>query len=245
MKTIWVLTLFPSYFNPLKEVGVIGSALRGERGEGPIQLKTVQISQFSPKNFKGVDEAPYGGGAGMVMRADVLQKAILEGVVTLGQYGEDWKEKLHIVCPAPRGKSWSDKDCREFASKYLLKETSKDVVFICGRYEGIDERFLENYVDQFISLGNFVLSGGEIPVMAFIDSAMRMIPGVLGNNVSTEEESFASPEIEQPQFTRPAEFEGKKVPDVLLSGNHKKIDEFREVERKRMTKKYRPDLLEE
>lgn len=245
MKKIWVMTLFPDYFNSLKEVGVVGSALRGERGEHRIELLTVALDLYSPKSFKGVDAAPYGGGAGMVLRADVLKKALYEGVIRPGGYSENWREELHVIYPAPRGSTWKDSDCRELADSFLKQGTKKDLVFICGRYEGIDERFLENYVNQYFSLGDFVLSGGEIPVMAFIDSAMRMVPGVLGNTVSTEEESFASMEIEQPQYTRPSEFEGKKVPDVLVSGDHKKVNIYRKAERMRMTKKYRPDLLKE
>ncbi|MCO4752955.1 MAG: hypothetical protein KC478_00665, partial [Bacteriovoracaceae bacterium] len=165
VKRIWILTLFPDYFAPLREYGVLGSALRNERAasNGKFELNTVQIADFSPKGYKGVDDSPFGGGQGMIMRADVLQKALLEGVVEKGGYGS--AEDLHVVFPAPRGKTLNNDLAIDFASRVLDFSAPKDVVFICGRYEGIDERFLEKYVDEYISLGDFILTGGELAVM--------------------------------------------------------------------------------
>ncbi len=241
MKKIWVLTLFPDYFKPLKELGVIGQTLQGDRGRG-IELETVQISHFSPRSFKGVDAAPYGGGPGMVMRPDVLKEAILKGVVESGNYGQSWRERLHVVYTGPRGKVWNNISCKNFAKSYLVPESEKDLVFICGRYEGIDERFLDLYVNEVISLGDFILSGGELPVMTIIDSALRFAKGSLGNIDSATQDSFEDDLLEHPQYTRPNIFDNIKVPDVLTSGHHTKIEEYQINEKIRITKALRPDL---
>lgn len=243
MKKIWILTLFPEYFKPLNEFGIASHALKGLRGV-EIELKTVQIRDHSPKDFKGVDDAPYGGGPGMVMRADVLENTLLEGVVKVGGYGEDFREKLFVVYTSPRGKVWDHQACVEFAKTAWGDNSSRDLVFLCGRYEGVDERFLEEYVDATYSLGDYVLTGGEIAVMAMIDSAIRFMPGVLGNKLSAVEESFADGLLEHPQYTRPNLFAGRAVPEVLLSGNHPKIESYRQKERVRLTKNQRPDLWE-
>ena len=242
MKKIWILTLFPQYFSPLVETGVIGQTLKGDRGI-TFDLRTVLLSDHSPKSFKGVDAAPYGGGPGMVMRADVLKDALINGVVEAGGYGEEWRDKLHVVYTGPRGQVWNNVVCREFAESFWVNEDSKDVVFICGRYEGIDERFLEGYVDQVVSLGDFVLSGGELAVMLMIDSALRFSAGVLGNKESAIQDSFEDDLLEHPQYTRPAVFDGKEVPSVLTSGHHKKINEYQLNEKLRITKECRPDLF--
>lgn len=242
MKKIWIITLFPNYFDSLINFGITGSALRGER-EAKIEIKTVQLRNYTPKDYKGVDDSPYGGGAGMVMRADVLKRALIEGVVEAGNYGEDFKSKLHVVFPGPRGKTWNNSYCKDFAERFSNEE-SKDLVFICGRYEGIDERFLNLYVDEQISLGDFILTGGEIPTMAIIDSFMRFFKGVLGNRESAEYESFQSNTLEHPQYTRPKVFDGLEVPDILLSGHHKNIESYQKEEALRITKIHRPDLLE-
>ena len=131
--------MFPEYFDSFKKCGIVGQVLTGNRGKN-IKLNTVSIREFSPKDFKGVDDAPYGGGPGMVMRPDVLKNALLKGVVEPGNYGEDFREQLHIVYPGPRGITWNFKKCKEFAKTHWSENTEKDLVFICGRYEGIDER---------------------------------------------------------------------------------------------------------
>tara|TARA_R110002072_G_scaffold64203_11_gene160060 strand:- start:42935 stop:43684 length:750 start_codon:yes stop_codon:yes gene_type:complete len=241
IKKIWIITMFPEFFEPLKTAGVVGQALDGKRGPA-FELNTVLLRDFHPKGHNGVDDTPYGGGAGMVLRADVLKNALIEGIVDKGSYGDNWREKLHIIAPGPRGKKWNFNEAYKFSQEKLIN-TNKDIVFICGRYEGIDERFIESYIDEHISLGDFILSGGEIAVMAVLDSAMRFVPGVLKNSDSALEESFGSELLEFPHYTRPQVFEDMKVPEVLTSGHHEKIKKYRKEKRIEMTKKYRPDLL--
>lgn len=243
-KKIWVINSFPKIFESYLDSGVAGAALRGERGV-LFELNSVLLRDYCEKGFKGVDSAPFGGSEGMVLRADVLKNALMEGIVKPGGYGENFKEKLHIVFTSPRGKVWNNEYCKEFASRIWGEDSQKDLVFICGRYEGIDERFLEAYVDEVISIGDFVITGGEVAVLSILDSALRFIPGVLGNKLSSKNESFNGGLLEEPVYTRPREFEGREVPKVLLSGNHKAILEFKNEERVRITKKYRPDLLDD
>lgn len=239
-RRIWILTLFPEYFKPFLECGIAGQAFRGERSEGTkFEVHLVNIREFSTTKYKSVDDSPFGGGPGMVMKPDVLRDAVLKGVVEAGGYTE--KSQLHVIYTSPRGQVWTNAVARDFGTKVLGGE--KDVVFICGRYEGIDERFLENYVDEFYSIGDYVLTGGEIPVMAMLDSAVRFVPGILGNKLSAGDDSFEDGLIEFPQYTKPREFEGKEVPAILLEGHHKKIGEWQKEEKLRMTKKHRPDLL--
>jgi len=245
IKRIWIITMFEEYFTGLKEFGVLGSALRNERGEAntKYEFHTIHLPNFSKKGFKGVDAPPFGGGAGMVMRPDVLEKALLEGIVAEGGYDTDKiKEQLHVVCPAPRGKVWCHESAVEFAENSLSFNQSKDIVFVCGRYEGIDERFLEKYVDEYISLGDYILTGGELAVMIILDSAMRFADGVLGNKESYKDESFANGLLEYPLYTRPQAFEGHAVPEILLSGHHEKIQNLKFTKQLEMTKKYRVDL---
>jgi tRNA (guanine37-N1)-methyltransferase len=245
-KRLWILTMFPEYFSPLIEYGVLGSALRNERGDGSgvFQINTVLISNYCAKGYKGVDDSPFGGGIGMIMRPDVLKDALIEGVVVPGQYDvTKIKDQLLIICPAPRGVVWNHKAAMQFAKKNLSFDNEKDLVFICGRYEGIDERFLENYVDEFYSVGDYILTGGELAVMMMLDSSMRFHPGVLGNKESAIEESFANNLLEHALYTRPREFEGKLVPEALISGDHKKMQAFKVQSSMMITKKNRPDLL--
>lgn len=242
IKKIWILTLFPEFFKPLLECGIAGSALRGERSEGEFkfEVKFVNIRDYSTNKYKSVDDSPYGGGPGMVMKADILRDALINGVVSAGGYPS--LESLHVVYTSPRGKVWNNKIAREFGST-ILSTSSKDVVFICGRYEGVDERFLQKYVNEYFSVGDYVLTGGEIAVMAIIDSAIRFVPGILGNKLSSLEDSFEDGMIEFPQYTKPREFEEMSVPEVLVEGNHKKIMEWQKEQKLSMTQKLRPDLL--
>lgn len=239
-KHIWILSLFPEYFGPLLNCGIAGSALRGERKEEgfSFEVHLLQLRDFSKNKYKSVDDSPYGGGPGMIMRADVLKDA-LEAVVEQGGYSSS--EDLEVIYTSPRGKVWDNKEAREFGGSILSK--GKDPVFICGRYEGIDERFIEKYVSRIYSLGDYVLTGGEIAVLAILDSALRFVPGVLGNKVSANEDSFEDGLLECPQYTRPAEFEGIPVPEVLSGGNHKKILEWQKEKKLELTKKNRPDLI--
>jgi len=236
VKKIWIITLFPEYFEPLVKFGIVGQALRGERGNTP-KLEFIQLRDYTQKDYKGVDDSPFGGGAGMVIRADVLKRALVEGVLQSGGYSS--LDELLVLFPSPRGRVWKNSECKKLAV------CEKDLVFICGRYEGIDERFIEKYVNAEYCLGDFILSGGEIPTMAMIDSLLRFKDGVLGNSESKDFESFEGGLLEHPQYTRPQNFEGIEVPEVLLSGHHKKIEEYRKSESLRITKKFRPDLLKE
>ena len=241
-RKIWILTLFPEYFKPLLDCGIAGSALRGERSqEIKFEVQFVNIRDYSTTKYKSVDDTPYGGGPGMVMRADILRDALIKGVVHAGGY-ED-KSQLQVIFTSPRGRVWNNKLARSFGRE-VLSHPAKDVVFICGRYEGVDERFLEKYVDEYYSLGDFVLTGGELAVMTILDSAVRFVPGILGNKLSSEHDSFEDGLIEYPQYTKPQEFEGINVPEILVGGHHKKIQEWQLEEKKRMTKKWRPDLLD-
>ncbi|HXH29605.1 MAG TPA: tRNA (guanosine(37)-N1)-methyltransferase TrmD [Bacteriovoracaceae bacterium] len=241
IRKIWILTLFPEYFKPFLECGIAGSAFRGERGDGSLsfEVNLINIRDFSKTNYKSVDDSPYGGGPGMVMRADVLKDALF-GAVEAGRYQS--VDELHVVYTSPRGRVWDNKVAREFGTK-ILAHPSKDVVFICGRYEGIDERFLEKYVDEFYSIGDYVLTGGEIAVLSMLDSAVRFVPGILGNKLSSEYDSFEDGMIEFPQYTKPREFEGMEVPSVLVEGNHKKIEQWQKEQKHHMTRLHRPELL--
>lgn len=240
-KRIWILTLFPEYFKPLLECGISGSAFRGERSENiKFEVKFVNIRDYSTTKYKSVDDTPYGGGPGMVMRADILREALVKGVQETGGYEN--LSKLHVIYTSPRGKVWNNEVAREFGTN-VLGDPSKDLVFICGRYEGVDERFLEKYVNDYYSIGDFVLTGGELAVMTILDSAVRFVPGILGNKLSSEHDSFEDGLIEYPQYTKPQEFEGMSVPEIVMSGHHKKIEEWQLEQKKLMTSKWRPDLL--
>ena len=232
---IWILTIFPDYFRPFLEMGVSARAFSSEKFE----LHLVDIRQYSFDKYKGVDDAPFGGGPGMVMRADILQNALLHGVITPGGYQ---RSQLHVICPSPRGARWNTAAAKKLASDFWRGQ-DQDLVFICGRYEGIDERFLELYVDQEISIGDYILTGGELAVLSILDSALRFVPGVLGNEQSLDTESFENSLLEGPQYTRPRIFEGKEVPEILLSGHHANIEQYKEQQRLQITKRFRPDLL--
>lgn len=241
-RRIWALTLFPEAFSALTEQGIIARAFKDTQ-KHHLTFKAVQIRDFCEKNYKGVDDAPYGGGAGMVMRADILYRALLEGVVAAGGYGENFRESLHIIYMDPRGSVWNQKMANQLYNEKFMSETVKDLVFICGRYEGVDERFIHQFVDQQISIGDYILSGGEMAAMVVVDCLMRLVPGVLGNKQGIIEESFEENLLEHPQYTRPAVFRGEEVPAVLLSGDHKKIAAFKLTQKIAMTKRMRPDLL--
>lgn len=245
-KTIWVITLFPDYFMPFLENGVAGKALRNERAvneENSFSLKILNLRDFALNKYKSVDDTSYGGGAGMVMLPDVLKNALMKGVVEAGGYGENYKQKLHVIFPSPRGKTWTNEGCKDFAHRfYKFQAEEKDLVFICGRYEGIDERFIQNYVDEQLSVGDYILTGGELAVLTILDSSLRYVPGVLGNKLGPQEESFEQNLLEQPQYTKPREFEALSVPDELVSGHHENILKYQLRERERLTKLHRPDL---
>ncbi len=231
MNKIWVITLFPQFFDAFKSSGVIGKFLENE-----VEFETLYLGDFSPKSFKGVDSSPYGGGPGMVLRADVLEEAIKHILKT----EKISKEELEIIYTSPRGTVFNNDNAKDLASSF--QENRKQYVFICGRYEGIDERFIEQYVTRIYSLGDYVLSGGELAVMTITDAMLRFLPKALGNDQSAICDSFEDGLIEGPVYTRPSNFNGVKVPSVLTEGNHKLIDEFNQNKKLEFTKKYRPDL---
>jgi tRNA (guanine37-N1)-methyltransferase len=239
-KRIWVLGLFEEFFVPLKNCGIAGQVFRGTRGV-EIELCFVNLRHYSPDDYKGVDDAPYGGGPGMVLRADILARALKEGVLIPSGH-EDLKKSFHIIATHARGGVFNHQKARELALEYLGPTSERELVFLAGRYEGYDERFLEKYVDEFLSLGDFILTGGEIAVMAMVDATVRFTPNALGNKLSSTDESFEDGLLEHPHYTRPALFEGMKVPATLMSGHHGQIETYRIQEKERLTQKFRPDL---
>lgn len=225
---IAVVTLFPELFGEFVRTSFVG---RGSRG-GRVTVDLVDLREFGIGRHRSVDDTPYGGGAGMVLRPDCVVSAIEAAEGRLGG-------RSRRVLLTPQGRRLDATVAREFAA-------FERWVLVCGRYEGFDER-VRLFVDDEISLGDFVLTGGEVPAMALIEAAIRFVPGVLGNEESTGEESF-SPELggllEYPQYTRPADFRGHGVPEVLTQGDHAKIRAFRRAESERRTAERRPDLLD-
>ncbi len=220
-----ILTLFPEAFESYFNVSLIQRAIAKKF----IQIEIHNLRQFGDGNHKVVDLPPYGGGAGMVLRADIMAKALKSLKLKKGKKGQ------LIAMMTPQGKVFKQDLVRKL-SKY------KTIALICGRYEGFDERIRE-LVDMEISLGDFVLTGGEIPAMAVLDAVARLVPGVVGKSESLVQESFSESMLEYPQYTRPEVWNGKRVPKVLLSGNHGKIAQWRKSEALKRTKKRRPDLL--
>lgn len=210
MRKFQVITLFPEMFTGVFESSMMWKAQK----DGIAQLSTINLRDYGLGPRKTVDDTPYGGGDGMLLRPEPLFGAVEAATAEVAK-------KPKVLLMTPRGQRWSQSLAREYA------ESDDDYVFICGRYEGYDERILE-LVDQEISVGDYVLTGGELPAMTIIDSIVRLIPGVLGGETSAEVESFADGEtLEYPQYTRPEEFRGLRVPEVLLSGHHGEIAKWR------------------
>jgi len=205
-----IVTLFPKMFEGFLEMGVLGRAIK----KGLVIIKVHDMRKWAWNNYGAVDDRPFGGGVGMVIRPDVIGKALKD----LGG-----KEK-QVVALSAKGKRFGQEKAEE-----LSKE--KKILLVCGRYEGFDQRILDNMVDEVVSIGDYVLNGGETAAMVVIETVTRLLPRVLGKDESSQEESFSNiggkREVEHPQYTRPAVYKGKKVPKVLLGGNHKKIEEWR------------------
>lgn len=216
-----ILTLFPEMFEPLKQ-SIIGKAVENHI----IELNFINIRDFSKNKHKKVDDTPYGGGAGMVMMPEV----VYDSYNSIPD-----KENAKVIYLSPQGKLLNQEKVVELSKQ-------KHLILLCGHYEGIDQRVLDEIVDEEISIGDYVLTGGELPALILIDSISRLIPGVLGQNESFEEESFKDNLLEYPHYTRPREFMNLEVPSVLLSGNHKNIDKWRYEESIKITKERRPDL---
>lgn len=222
--TARIITLFPEAFP-----GVLGESLTGKAlKDGLWQIDPVDLRTFGIGKHRNVDDTPAGGGAGMVLRADVLGAAI-DHALSRGQGNGP------LICLSPRGRTFTQQMARDWAR-------ADGVTMICGRFEGIDQRVIDHYNIEEVSLGDFVLTGGEIAAQAMIDATVRLLPGVLGNQASTEEESFAEGLLEHPQFTRPADWRGHTIPEVLLSGHHGEIAKWRRAQSEALTKARRPDL---
>lgn len=214
-----VLTLFPDMFTPLT-TSMLGRGLEDKKW----QLNLVNFRDFTTDVHHHVDDSPYGGGAGMVLQIMPIKKAL-----------DSLTDKGKVIITAPQGKTFNQKIAQEWSRQNTL-------TFICGHYEGFDQR-VYHLADEVISIGDYVLTGGELPTMSMIDATVRLIPGILGNSASPIEESFSHGLLEYPQYTRPEEFAGMKVPSVLTSGNHQKIAAWRLKESLRATYLHRPDLL--
>ena len=222
-----VITLFPEAFP-----GVLGQSLTGKAlQEGLWALETIDLRQFGVGKHRDVDDTPAGGGAGMVMKADVVGAAFEMARKGTPENPDEWP----VVYLSPRGKPLDQATAQRLSK-------AKGITLLCGRFEGVDQRVLEEYNVEEISLGDFVLTGGEIAAQALIDATVRLIPRVLGNAESAVEESFSNGLLEHPQYTRPADWKGRAIPEVLLSGHHAKIAKWRTDQSKALTKERRPDL---
>ena len=219
-----ILTLFPEMFSPL-EYSVIGRA----RQKGILEINIVDIRDFSADKHKKCDDYPFGGGAGMVMQAQPIYDA-WQAIVTKIGY------RPRTVYLTPQGPTFHQGMAKEYAKE-------EDLILLCGHYEGIDERVLEEIVTDYVPIGDYVLTGGELPAMVMVDAISRMVPGVLSNQESGSTESFEGSLLEYPQYSRPEEWHGKKVPPILLSGDHAKVDAWRREQSILRTKERRPDLL--
>ena len=214
-----ILTLFPDMFTPLT-TSMLGRGLE----DGKWELNLVNFRDFTSDVHHHVDDTPYGGGAGMVLQIMPIKKAL-----------DSLSNKGKVIITAPQGKTFNQKMAQEWSKE-------DNLTFICGHYEGFDQRVYD-LADETVSIGDYVLTGGELPTMSMVEANVRLSPGILGNAASPVEESFAHGLLEYPQYTRPEDFEGMKVPAVLTSGNHQKIDEWRHKESLRATYVHRPDLL--
>ena len=220
-----VLTLFPEMFPGPLGHSIIGKALE----EQVWSLKLINLQKFSRKGPKYVDDKPYGGGSGMIIKSEIIHKALKETTKKI-------KNNYSLVFLTPKGKKLNQEKIKKFVKK-------DNLILVCGKYEGIDQRVIDKWKMEEISLGDYILSGGEIAAMSLIDSCVRLLPNVLGSSKSLESETFENNLLEYPQYTKPRKWLGKKVPEVLLSGDHKKISEWKKNESIKITKIKRPDLF--
>ena len=230
LKGAWtakIVTLFPEAFP-----GVLGQSLTGKAlQEGLWALETIDLRPFGAGKHRNVDDTPAGGGAGLVMRPDVLGRALDQTAQGTPEDATRWPR----VYLSPRGKPFTQADAARFSK-------AEGMTLLCGRFEGVDQRVIDHFALEEISIGDFVLTGGEIAAQALIDATVRLIPNVLGNQASTEEESFSDGLLEHPQYTKPATWRGHDIPEVLMSGHHQRIAEWRRAEAERLTRERRPDL---
>jgi len=230
LKGAWrakVITLFPEAFP-----GVLGQSLTGKAlQQGLWALEPIDLRVFGSGKHRKVDDTPAGGGAGLVMRPDILGRALGHAARGTPADSARWPR----VFLSPRGKPFTQADAERFSS-------AEGMTLLCGRFEGVDQRVIDHFDLEEMSLGDFVMTGGEIAAQAMIDATVRLIPDVLGNQASTEEESFSEGLLEHPQYTKPADWQGREIPEVLLSGNHKRIADWRRAEAEKLTQARRPDL---
>lgn len=222
-----ILTLFPEMVLQGLNTSIIGRACEKEL----LSVEAVNIRDYTLDKHKKVDDYPYGGGAGMLMQAQPIYDAYLHIMQRI-----EARQRPRVIYLTPQGRVFNQELAVELA-------TQKDLILLCGHYEGVDERVLEEIVTDYISIGDYVLTGGELPAMVLVDAVSRMVPGVLSNQESPETESFGNGLLEYPQYTRPEEWKGKKVPEVLLSGHHKNIEKWRMEESLKRTAERRPDLM--
>ncbi len=216
---ITVITMFPGFFEGPLQTSIVGRAIE----DGALEVELVDLREHGIGKHRQLDDTPFGGGPGMVMRIEPLAAAL------------DPLEDSHRVLFTPSGRRMTQDTLDEWATKTHL-------TLVCGRFEGVDQRVIDGYIDEEVSLGDYVLAGGEVAAAAAIEGIARLLPGVVGNPESTEKESFRDGLLEEPVYTRPAEFDGMKVPDVLLSGDHGRIEAWRAAQRLERTKQRRPDL---
>ena len=224
-----IITLFPEAFPGTLGLSLTGKALQ----DGLWALEPIDLRPFGDGKHRNVDDNPAGGGAGMVLRADVVAKALDQAAIGTPADHARWP----VVYLSPRGRPFDQATARRWAA-------SDGITLLCGRFEGVDQRVLDHYQVEEVSLGDFVLTGGEIAAQAMLDATVRLLPGVLGNASSTDEESFSSGLLEYPQYTRPAEWEGRAIPPVLMSGHHGEIAKWRKGEAERITRERRSELWE-
>lgn len=223
MKNIIILTLFPEMFDGFLNNSIIKRAISKEI----VNIKLINIRDYTKDKYKRVDTPPVGGGAGLIMKCQPIYDAIMANKT----------DNMEIILLSPRGETYNQNIAKYYSS------TNKDIMIICGHYEGIDERIIEEYNVKEISIGDYVLTGGELACQVLMDSIIRLLPGVI-NEDSLMEESHTDNLLEYPQYTKPYDFRGRKVPDILISGHHKNIAEYRKKESIRITKKFRPDLID-
>lgn len=237
---ISIITLFPEVFEPILN----SSILKRAQKKGLVEFELINLRPFGEGRHQVVDGRPYGGGAGMVLKADILAKAVRYLLLAVSQRPKAKSQKPYIVLTSASGTPYKQVKAQQFSKLDHL-------IIVCGHYEGVDQRFIDSLVDEEISIGDYVLTGGEIPAMVIVDSVTRLIPKVLEKPEATIDESFSitynlqpTTLLEYPHYTRPEEFEGQKVPEVLLSGNHGEIKKWRQNQSLKKTKKIRPDLLQ-
>lgn len=241
MMNFHILTLFPEMVMSGLNTSIIGRAA----ARGLLSIEAVNIRDYAFNKHQSVDDYPYGGGAGMLMQAEpvyLAYRAVEDQILARTEHGESTEEaaekkKPRVVYLSPQGDTFTQTMAEELAKE-------EDLILLCGHYEGIDERVLEEIVTDYVSIGDYVLTGGELPAMVMVDTISRLVPGVLHNNVSAEFESFQDNLLEYPQYSRPEEWHEKKVPEVLLSGHHANIEKWRRQQSILRTRERRPDLFE-